>query len=100
MVQLLEGPWEPSIDGWLIPDSPLHLYQQGKTLSLPILGGYTTDEGTTFVPGSITNLVTTNTLTHLYLAAFSFMDGTDLTLLCNIIDRCWLSCWTNNSIGC
>jgi carboxylesterase type B len=42
--------WKPTIDGWLLTDSPYRLYQQGKSLPIPILAGSTTDEGTIFVP--------------------------------------------------
>jgi para-nitrobenzyl esterase len=34
----------PNIDGYFLPDSPLHLYQAGKQAHIPLLAGWNADE--------------------------------------------------------
>jgi para-nitrobenzyl esterase len=41
----------PIIDGWVIPDDQYKLYEAGKFNDTPILVGYNSDEGLTFMPG-------------------------------------------------
>jgi para-nitrobenzyl esterase len=41
----------PIIDGWVIPDDQYKLYEAGKFNDTPILVGYNSDEGATFMPG-------------------------------------------------
>ncbi|EIW71103.1 hypothetical protein TREMEDRAFT_27125 [Tremella mesenterica DSM 1558] len=45
----------PSIDGDLIPDSPHTMLQEGKFAQIPFISGNCLDEGTSFVPTSVTN---------------------------------------------
>lgn len=44
----LPGGW-PIVDGYVIPDDQYKLYQQGKFNDVPILVGYNSDEGASFV---------------------------------------------------
>jgi len=41
----------PIIDGWVIPDDQYKLYEAGKFNDTPILVGYNSDEGLTFMSG-------------------------------------------------
>jgi para-nitrobenzyl esterase len=41
----------PIIDGWVIPDDQYKLYEAGKFNDTPILVGYNSDEGISFMPG-------------------------------------------------
>ena len=41
----------PIIDGWVIPDDQYKLYEAGEFNDTPILVGYNSDEGLTFMPG-------------------------------------------------
>jgi para-nitrobenzyl esterase len=47
----LRGLAWPIIDGWVIPDDQYKLYEAGKFNDTPILVGYNSDEGATFMPG-------------------------------------------------
>jgi carboxylesterase type B len=49
-------PWGPSIDGDLIPDAPYKLLQEGKFSKVPFITGQNLDEGTYFVPTTITDV--------------------------------------------
>jgi para-nitrobenzyl esterase len=40
----------PIIDGWVIPDDQYKLYEKGKFNDTPILVGYNSDEGASFMP--------------------------------------------------
>ncbi len=40
----------PVLDGWLIPDDPLKISQQGKANDVPLLTGMQADEGSGFAP--------------------------------------------------
>ncbi|MGV2871897.1 carboxylesterase/lipase family protein [Colwellia sp. E150_009] len=44
----LPGGW-PIVDGYVIPDDQYKLYQQGKFNDVPVLVGYNSDEGASFV---------------------------------------------------
>lgn len=44
----LPGGW-PIVDGYVIPDDQFTLYQQGKFNDVPVLVGYNSDEGASFV---------------------------------------------------
>jgi para-nitrobenzyl esterase len=41
-------PFEPIVDGWLIPDDPADLFEAGKQLTIPLIGGTNADEATLF----------------------------------------------------
>jgi len=40
----------PIIDGWVIPDDQYKLYEAGKFNDIPVLIGYNSDEGASFMP--------------------------------------------------
>ncbi|KAJ8108941.1 hypothetical protein ONZ43_g6275 [Nemania bipapillata] len=48
----LRWPFQPVIDGpgGVIPDLPINSWQKGNVLRIPIITGFNTDEGATFVP--------------------------------------------------
>jgi carboxylesterase type B len=50
--ETLRWPFQPVIDGpgGVIPDLPINSWQKGNVLRIPILTGFNTDEGATFVP--------------------------------------------------
>ena len=47
--------WGPCVDGDLVPDFPISLFNQGKFISVPLLVGDEPDEGTLFVPNATTS---------------------------------------------
>lgn len=49
-------PLAPSIDGDLIPYSPYQMLKDGKFARIPFIIGATRDEGTAFIPGSISDM--------------------------------------------
>jgi para-nitrobenzyl esterase len=44
-VQGATGPYGPLVDGWLLPDEPSAIFSAGKQNDVPIMIGYTRDEG-------------------------------------------------------
>ncbi len=42
-------PYEPIVDGWLIPDDPSDLFDAGKQHNIPLIIGSNADEGTLFI---------------------------------------------------
>lgn len=44
--------FEPTIDGWLIPDSPDTLYRQHRIYPVPLIVGNNADDGTTLAAGA------------------------------------------------
>ncbi len=51
------GVW-PVIDGWVIPDDQVRLYEAGRFNDTPILVGYNSDEGAIYSPSSPEHYVT------------------------------------------
>ena len=37
--------WAPNTDGWVIPDDPRHMYEDGRQHDVPLITGMTADEG-------------------------------------------------------
>jgi para-nitrobenzyl esterase len=46
---IIQPPWTPIVDGYVIPDQPAKLYAEGRFLHIPTLAGTNTDEGTVFL---------------------------------------------------
>lgn len=44
-------PYEPIVDGWLVPDDPSDLFDAGKQHKMPLIAGANADEGTLFIQG-------------------------------------------------
>jgi para-nitrobenzyl esterase len=42
-------PFEPIVDGWVIPDDPSDLFDAGKQYNIPLIAGTNADEGTLFI---------------------------------------------------
>lgn len=42
-------PFEPIVDGWIIPDDPSDLFDAGKQYSIPLIAGTNADEGSLFI---------------------------------------------------
>ncbi len=43
----------PNVDGWLLPDQVITIFNQGKQNDVPVLIGSNADEGTAFTPPSV-----------------------------------------------
>jgi len=41
--------FEPVVDGWVIPEVPSIIFEQGRQHSVPVIGGWNADEGTLFM---------------------------------------------------
>ena len=52
--------FQPSIDGYVLPDDPAKLWRTGKSFNLPILIGNNTNEGTLFADLFFSNIDTIN----------------------------------------
>ena len=40
--------WAPNVDGWIIPDDPVALYEAGRQHDVPLIAGITANEGSLF----------------------------------------------------
>ena len=40
--------WAPNVDGWVIPDDPVALYEAGRQHDVPLIAGITANEGSLF----------------------------------------------------
>ena len=40
--------WAPNVDGWIIPDDPLAMYEEGRQHDVPLIAGITANEGSLF----------------------------------------------------
>lgn len=49
-VDPLTNAFSPSIDGWIVPDSPFALLARGEWADVPLLAGWNSAEGVTFAP--------------------------------------------------
>ena len=67
---LIQGWWQPVLDGDYIPDSPTTLINNGQFHDVPILTGSNTDEGTFFGPRGL------NTTAQLKTSLTTQMNGT------------------------
>lgn len=43
--------WAPNVDGWVIPDDPVHLYESGQQHDVPLIVGMNGNEGSMFSRG-------------------------------------------------
>ncbi|KAI5863353.1 carboxylesterase 3 [Durotheca rogersii] len=76
----LRWPFQPVIDGpgGVIPDLPLRSWEKGNALRIPILTGFNTNEGATFVPTRESN---TTALRNLMSSIVPALNSTDLEFL-------------------
>ncbi len=44
--------WAPNVDGWVIPDDPLVMYQEGRQHDVPLITGMMGNEGSMMTQGS------------------------------------------------
>jgi carboxylesterase type B len=49
----IRWPFQPVVDGNVIPRAPLETWKQGKWHKMPVMTGFTTNEGSLYVPRSM-----------------------------------------------
>ncbi|KAI1187864.1 carboxylesterase 3 [Nemania serpens] len=76
----LRWPFQPVIDGpgGVIPDLPINSWQKGNVLRIPILTGFNTNEGATFVPE---NMNDPTALRNLMVSIIPALNETDVSKL-------------------
>jgi len=57
--------YEPCVDGWIIPDLPLNIFEAGKQQNVPLLIGSNADEGRLFSNVSVADMTSYNSYVNL-----------------------------------
>lgn len=53
LLEAVEGTFPAVVDGWVLPDDPMELWEQGRSHAVPFMAGSTKDEGTSRVPADV-----------------------------------------------